>query len=228
MEALDPEGGQRRGARAHRVSGGSQHWVPAAGPFPGWSASRVFGLASRSRCWGWRLRARMPAGLSVCPGTSPGALLQAPVACPLPLGCEMGSVGDRAGWQASAPPSPSAPGPLRQNFPLMLAAAGPVELKPALCPQVARVCARGEGPGEAREPLPRAAAQTSRPAGHSGPLQDLHPAVFPEISELAPSLTAEAAGRGGLFTRAFSAGQDGPHRGRISMQAGVMCHKSQE
>ena len=80
----------------------------------------------------------------------------------------------------------------------------------------------GEGPGEAREPLSRARRPKPRPAGHSGPScrTFILRLFLKSPRRWALSLTAEAAGRGGLFTRAFSAGRDGPHRGRISMQAG--------
>lgn len=83
-------------------------------------------------------------------------------------------------------PRLSAPGSRRQNFPLMLAAAGPVKLKPALCPQVVRVCAGQKGPGRLGNLSLSRARGGPDPGrqGAAGPLlQDPHPAAFPDISE---------------------------------------------
>ena len=145
MEALDPRAGSGPGSARTASPGGFGIGCQRA-LSPDGERAGCLGLPRPVEGKAGGRAPVCPLGCLCVPGRAP---VLSPGASRLPASPARN--GPRGGPRRPAGVGPflrlSAPGPRRQNFALMLAAAGPVKLKPALCPQVVRVCAGQKGPG---------------------------------------------------------------------------------
>lgn len=168
MEALDPRAGSGAGPARIASPGGAGIRCQRRAPSPD---------GARAGCLGLPRPVEGKAG-GCAPVCLPGclcALGRAPELSPGARRLPASPARNGPRWGPRRPagvgplPRLSAPGALRQNFPLMLAAAGPVKLKPALCPQVARVCAGEKGPGRLGNLSPARGGPNPGRQGTAGP-----------------------------------------------------------